>query len=123
MFSIVRCIRARFILRTYGKKGDLECTKATHRLNKSRFSFYYFSSVLFWLCSNQEHLVTHHFTLIVTAYNFGLAIHSNCLIVSALTNLKWLNLNSTKLSATMLEVLRKKLPHLNELDVRYTEAW
>lgn len=42
---------------------------------------------------------------------------------SALTNLKWLNLNSTKLSASMLEVLRKKLPYLNELDVRYTEAW
>lgn len=42
---------------------------------------------------------------------------------SALTNLRKLNLNSTKLSAQTFESLKKRLPALQEFDVRYTEAW
>nr|CAD7405493.1 unnamed protein product [Timema cristinae] len=41
----------------------------------------------------------------------------------AMTNLRRLNLNSTKLSAEMFESLRKSLPVALEIDVRYTEAW
>nr|CAD7442035.1 unnamed protein product [Timema bartmani] len=40
----------------------------------------------------------------------------------AMTNLRRLNLNSTKLSAEMFESLRKSLPVALEIDVRYTEA-
>lgn len=40
-----------------------------------------------------------------------------------MTNLKKLNLNSTKLSVEMLEKLKTELPGLQELDVRYTDAW
>lgn len=43
--------------------------------------------------------------------------------VSAMKNLCKLNLNSTKLSAHTFEVLKTKLPSLQELDIRYTEAW
>ncbi|XP_046661179.1 C-Maf-inducing protein-like [Homalodisca vitripennis] len=43
--------------------------------------------------------------------------------LTAMTNLRKLNLNSTKLSAQTFEVLKSKLPALQELDVRYTEAW
>ncbi|CAG2063182.1 unnamed protein product, partial [Timema podura] len=41
----------------------------------------------------------------------------------SMTNLRRLNLNSTKLSAEMFESLRKSLPVALEIDVRYTEAW
>lgn len=40
-----------------------------------------------------------------------------------MTNLKKLNLNSTQLSAETFEALKQKLPGLQEMDVRYTEAW
>ncbi|XP_054278527.1 C-Maf-inducing protein-like [Macrosteles quadrilineatus] len=43
--------------------------------------------------------------------------------LTAMTNLRKLNLNSTKLSAHTFEELKQKLPLLQELDVRYTEAW
>lgn len=43
--------------------------------------------------------------------------------LTGLTNLRKLNLNSTKLSVQTFEALKKKLPALQELDVRYTEAW
>ncbi|XP_021925501.1 C-Maf-inducing protein-like isoform X2 [Zootermopsis nevadensis] len=43
--------------------------------------------------------------------------------LSSMTNLRKLNLNSTKLSAQTFEVLKQKLPALQEFDVRYTEAW
>lgn len=43
--------------------------------------------------------------------------------VAALTSLRKLNLNSTKLSAQTFESLKKRLPALQEFDVRYTEAW
>lgn len=43
--------------------------------------------------------------------------------LTGLTNLRKLNLNSTKLSVQTFETLKKKLPALQELDVRYTEAW
>ncbi|XP_063221061.1 C-Maf-inducing protein-like isoform X2 [Bacillus rossius redtenbacheri] len=43
--------------------------------------------------------------------------------LSALTSLRKLNLNSTKLSAEAFESLRKTLPLVLEYDVRYTEAW
>lgn len=46
-----------------------------------------------------------------------------CYSVAALTSLKKLNLNSTKLSAQTFESLKKRLPALQEFDVRYTEAW
>ncbi|GFG30219.1 hypothetical protein Cfor_11139 [Coptotermes formosanus] len=39
-----------------------------------------------------------------------------------MTNLRKLNLNSTKLSAQTFEILKQKLPALQEFDVRYTEA-
>lgn len=42
---------------------------------------------------------------------------------SAMKNLKKLNLNSTHLSADTFETLKQKLPGLEEMDVRYTEAW
>ncbi|PSN46032.1 hypothetical protein C0J52_15799 [Blattella germanica] len=41
----------------------------------------------------------------------------------AMTSLRKLNLNSTKLSAQTFEILKQKLPALQEFDVRYTEAW
>ncbi|XP_049964481.1 C-Maf-inducing protein-like [Schistocerca serialis cubense] len=41
----------------------------------------------------------------------------------SMTNLRKLNLNSTKLSAQTFERLKQKLPALQEFDVRYTEAW
>jgi hypothetical protein len=44
-------------------------------------------------------------------------------LLSALTNLRKLNLNSTKLSASTFETLKKRLPALQKFDVRYTEAW
>lgn len=43
--------------------------------------------------------------------------------LASLTNLRKLNLNSTKLSAQTFESLKKRLPALQEFDVRYTEAW
>lgn len=43
--------------------------------------------------------------------------------LSSMTNLRKLNLNSTKLSAQTFEILKQKLPALQEFDVRYTEAW
>ncbi|KOC64130.1 C-Maf-inducing protein [Habropoda laboriosa] len=43
--------------------------------------------------------------------------------LASLTNLKKLNLNSTKLSVQTFESLKKCLPALQEFDVRYTEAW
>ncbi|XP_018403192.1 PREDICTED: C-Maf-inducing protein-like [Cyphomyrmex costatus] len=43
--------------------------------------------------------------------------------LASLTSLKKLNLNSTKLSAQTFESLKKRLPALQEFDVRYTEAW
>ncbi|KAK0181549.1 hypothetical protein PV327_003825 [Microctonus hyperodae] len=43
--------------------------------------------------------------------------------LASLTNLRKLNLNSTKLSAQTFESLKKRLPSLQEFDVRYTEAW
>ncbi|XP_020288301.1 C-Maf-inducing protein-like [Pseudomyrmex gracilis] len=44
-------------------------------------------------------------------------------MLASLTSLKKLNLNSTKLSAQTFESLKKRLPDLQECDVRYTEAW
>ncbi|RXG70795.1 C-Maf-inducing protein [Armadillidium vulgare] len=41
----------------------------------------------------------------------------------ALKNLRKLNLNSTKLSLQMFEQLKAALPSLQEVDVRYTDAW
>ncbi|KAJ9597873.1 hypothetical protein L9F63_011274, partial [Diploptera punctata] len=41
----------------------------------------------------------------------------------SMTSLRKLNLNSTKLSAQTFELLKQKLPSLQEFDVRYTEAW
>ncbi|KAL0279312.1 UNVERIFIED_CONTAM: hypothetical protein PYX00_000901 [Menopon gallinae] len=43
--------------------------------------------------------------------------------LAGMKNLKKLNLNSTKLSPETLETLKQKLPELQELDVRYTDAW
>ncbi|XP_076639890.1 C-Maf-inducing protein [Colletes latitarsis] len=43
--------------------------------------------------------------------------------LTSLTNLRKLNLNSTKLSVQTFESLKKCLPALQEFDVRYTEAW
>ncbi|KAF2366067.1 hypothetical protein FHG87_003187 [Trinorchestia longiramus] len=43
--------------------------------------------------------------------------------VSALKNLRKLNLNSTSLSASTFQELRTTLPALQEVDVRYTDAW
>ncbi|XP_069113637.1 C-Maf-inducing protein-like [Argopecten irradians] len=43
--------------------------------------------------------------------------------LSALKNLRKLNLNSTSLSALTFEGLKTKLPALQECDVRYTDAW
>ncbi|XP_069681421.1 C-Maf-inducing protein-like isoform X2 [Periplaneta americana] len=43
--------------------------------------------------------------------------------LASMTNLRKLNLNSTKLSAQTFEILKQKLPALQEFDVRYTEAW
>ncbi|XP_008556935.1 C-Maf-inducing protein [Microplitis demolitor] len=43
--------------------------------------------------------------------------------LTSLKNLQKLNLNSTKLSAQTYELLKKSLPSLKEIDVRYTEAW
>ncbi|XP_011869680.1 PREDICTED: C-Maf-inducing protein-like [Vollenhovia emeryi] len=43
--------------------------------------------------------------------------------LASLTSLRKLNLNSTKLSAQTFESLKKRLPALQEFDVRYTEAW
>lgn len=43
--------------------------------------------------------------------------------LSALKNLRKLNLNSTSLSALTFEGLKEKLPALQECDVRYTDAW
>lgn len=40
-----------------------------------------------------------------------------------LPNLKFLNLNSTKLSAYAYEEINNKLGRLEEIDIRYTEAW
>lgn len=40
-----------------------------------------------------------------------------------MTSLRKLNLNSTHLSAQTFESLKKKLPALKEIDVRYTDAW
>ncbi|XP_075216289.1 C-Maf-inducing protein-like [Lycorma delicatula] len=45
------------------------------------------------------------------------------LALAAMTNLKKLNLNSTQLSAETFEALKQKLPGLQEMDIRYTEAW
>ncbi|XP_039276541.1 C-Maf-inducing protein isoform X4 [Nilaparvata lugens] len=45
------------------------------------------------------------------------------LALSSMSNLKKLNLNSTQLSAEAFETLKQKLPGLQEMDVRYTEAW
>ncbi|RZF46157.1 hypothetical protein LSTR_LSTR012138 [Laodelphax striatellus] len=45
------------------------------------------------------------------------------LALSTMSNLKKLNLNSTQLSAEAFEMLKQKLPGLQEMDVRYTEAW
>lgn len=38
-------------------------------------------------------------------------------------NLRKLNLNSTHLSEETLSTLKKRLPTLQEIDVRYTDAW
>ncbi|CAL1672992.1 unnamed protein product [Lasius platythorax] len=43
--------------------------------------------------------------------------------LASLTSLRKLNLNSTKLSTETFESLKKRLPALQEFDVRYTEAW
>eukprot|EP00795_Rhopilema_esculentum_P001280 gene1280-15665_t len=40
-----------------------------------------------------------------------------------LPNLKFLNLNSTKLSALAYEGIKNKLQTLEDVDIRYTEAW
>ena len=45
------------------------------------------------------------------------------MFVAALTNLRKLNLNSTKLSSSTFECLKQRLPLLQEFDVKYTEAW
>lgn len=44
-------------------------------------------------------------------------------LFTALKELHTLNLNSTKLSENTLNHLRNQLPHLQALDVRYTDAW
>lgn len=57
-------------------------------------------------------------------YFLGLPYEERCYrFVTALTSLRKLNLNSTKLSAQTFESLKKRLPALQEFDVRYTEAW
>ncbi|XP_076321319.1 C-Maf-inducing protein-like isoform X3 [Tachypleus tridentatus] len=43
--------------------------------------------------------------------------------LAAMKNLRKLNLNSTSLTAQMFEELKKKLPALQECDIRYTDAW
>lgn len=43
--------------------------------------------------------------------------------LAGMTNLKKLNLNSTQLSSETFKELKQKLPGLQEMDVRYTEAW
>eukprot|EP00794_Sanderia_malayensis_P018552 gene18552-20415_t len=43
--------------------------------------------------------------------------------LSLMPNLRCLNLNSTKLSAFAFEGLKSKLCSLEEIDIRYTEAW
>ncbi|ESO04927.1 hypothetical protein HELRODRAFT_78103, partial [Helobdella robusta] len=45
------------------------------------------------------------------------------LCLTALRNLKKLNLNSTSVSATTLQNLKSKLPNLKDVDVCYTDAW
>lgn len=45
------------------------------------------------------------------------------LSLAALKNLRKLNLNSTQLSAKTFLILKNELPALQEVDVRYTEAW
>lgn len=41
----------------------------------------------------------------------------------ALKDLRKLNLNSTNLSSQTYEKLKQKLPSLQDVDVRYTDAW
>ncbi|XP_050440547.1 C-Maf-inducing protein-like isoform X2 [Adelges cooleyi] len=41
----------------------------------------------------------------------------------SLVNLKKLNLNSTRATVRSVDVLKKKIPGLHEVDVRYTDAW
>lgn len=48
---------------------------------------------------------------------------SGIVALCALKNLRILNLNSTKLTEDMLETLKKKLPNLENCDVRYTDGW
>lgn len=48
---------------------------------------------------------------------------SYLILLTGLSNLRRLNLNSTKLSAEAFEILRQRLPQLQEYDIRYTEAW
>jgi hypothetical protein len=45
------------------------------------------------------------------------------LALTSLKSLRKLNLNSTQLSAKTFDTLKAKLPALQEIDVRYTEAW
>ncbi|XP_071443986.1 C-Maf-inducing protein-like [Hetaerina americana] len=45
------------------------------------------------------------------------------LCLTALKNLRRLNLNSTRLSPETFEKLKAELPSLQECDVRYTDAW
>lgn len=44
-------------------------------------------------------------------------------VSTAMKNLRKLNLNSTSLSAQTFERLKQKLPALQEIDIRYTDAW
>lgn len=44
-------------------------------------------------------------------------------MILGLTNLKKLNLNSTKATVRSVDVLKKKLPGLHEVDIRYSFAW
>ncbi|CAG2108981.1 unnamed protein product [Medioppia subpectinata] len=43
--------------------------------------------------------------------------------LTAMKNLRKLNLNSTRLSTQTFEDLKLKLPALQEIDIRYTDAW
>ena len=43
--------------------------------------------------------------------------------ISSLKNLRKLNLNSTSLSADTFKDLKNSLPDLQEVDVKYTDAW
>jgi hypothetical protein len=38
-------------------------------------------------------------------------------------NLRRLNLNSTKLSAEVYRSIKEQLPYLEQVDIRYTDAW